>query len=75
MKTTVAEMHPRLQGLECAEFHSRSLVSKVFETLVLWNQRAVTRYKLREMSPQNLHRMGITLEQAIEESEKPFWRN
>ena len=50
-------------------------IFEVFNTLVKWNSRYMMRSQLKELSPEVLKAMGMTLEQALEEIEKPFWQS
>ena len=48
--------------------------SHAFKTLVEWNRRATMRKHLLDLSPRMLRDMGLSLEDAMLEAEKPFWR-
>ncbi len=48
--------------------------TRIFRTLVLWQQRSEQRWRLRDMSDRELSDMGITRGDAFDESRKSFWQ-
>ncbi len=56
------------------EWTPAQLGSRIFRTLVLWQERSEQRRRLRDMSDRELSDMGITRGDAFDESRKTFWQ-
>ena len=50
-------------------------LSSLTRTVLTWQDRATMRYRLAELSEQNLTDVGLTHAQALNEASKPFWQN
>lgn len=46
----------------------------VFNTLLIWQERATERHHLASLSERRLRDMGLTRADVGEEISKPFWR-
>jgi uncharacterized protein YjiS (DUF1127 family) len=44
------------------------------ETLHLWRQRYQTRRELTKWTDRDLHDVGVSWSDVVQEAEKPFWR-
>jgi uncharacterized protein YjiS (DUF1127 family) len=51
----------------------RQILTRVWNTLSLWSNRAQQRTQLAELSWEQLEDIGITRESARAEAAKPFW--
>jgi len=49
-------------------------VKVILSTIQRWRERAITRHKLALLPEYRLEDMGINSQQALEESQKPFWK-
>ena len=52
----------------------RERVTKIWKIICLWNSRSLQRRQLARLSTEQLLDIGITLDSALAESSKPFWR-
>jgi uncharacterized protein YjiS (DUF1127 family) len=52
----------------------RERVIKIWKIISLWNSRSHQRRQLARLSTEQLLDIGITLDSALAESSKPFWR-
>jgi uncharacterized protein YjiS (DUF1127 family) len=52
----------------------RERVIKIWKIICLWNSRSHQRRQLARLSTEQLLDIGITLDSALAESSKPFWR-
>jgi len=51
------------------------ILSSLTRTVLNWQDRAAMRYRLAELSEQNLSDIGLTYNDAMTEANKPFWQN
>jgi uncharacterized protein YjiS (DUF1127 family) len=54
--------------------HGSGLFAQLSETFDVWRQRQRDRRQLAEMSPRDLHDVGLSWSDVAYEAEKPFWR-
>ena len=54
--------------------HGKSLLAQVSETFHIWRKRQRDRRQLTELSPRDLHDVGLSWSDVVFEAEKPFWR-
>jgi uncharacterized protein YjiS (DUF1127 family) len=54
--------------------HVPGFWSALGETLDVWRQRRQTRRELAQWSDRDLHDVGISWSDIVNEAEKPFWR-
>jgi len=54
--------------------HGQSVLSRLAETLHVWQQRRESRRELAQWSDRELHDIGVSSGDAIYEASKPFWR-
>ena len=54
--------------------HGSGLFAQLRETLHIWRQRQIDRRQLAELSPRDLHDVGLSWSDVAYEAEKPFWR-
>jgi len=54
--------------------HQSSLFARIVETLHVWNKRRRDRRLLAELTPRDLHDVGLSWSDIVYEAEKPFWR-
>ena len=52
----------------------RELLGKIWQTLMVWQQRASERVALRSMDDRELKDIGITRSDVWRECRKPFWQ-
>jgi uncharacterized protein YjiS (DUF1127 family) len=52
----------------------RGVVVRVIDLLLLWQDRAQSRYRLAQLEDRLLHDIGISRLDALQEAAKPFWR-
>ncbi len=52
----------------------KEIVNNILIKLSLYIRRYQTRKQLEKLSPEQLRDVGLSAEQVIEESQKPFWR-
>ena len=52
----------------------RELLGKIWQTLMVWQQRASERVALRSMDDRELKDIGITRADVWRECRKPFWQ-
>lgn len=50
------------------------LLARIFERLLLWQERAAQRHALAGLDDRMLKDVGLTRAQALHEAGKPFWR-
>ena len=55
-------------------FDLKKLPAAIANTLLTWQARASERHVLSQLDDRLLHDMGLTRQQALDESYKPFWR-
>lgn len=48
--------------------------TRAFETLLVWQERAVERRRLFDLDQRMLRDIGLTRAEAEREAAKPFWR-
>lgn len=54
--------------------HGQGLLARLSETLHIWRKRQQDRRQLAELSPRDLHDVGLSWSDIVYEAEKPFWR-
>jgi uncharacterized protein YjiS (DUF1127 family) len=54
--------------------HGSGLFAQFSETIHIWRQRQRDRRRLAELSPRDLHDVGLSWSDIVYEAEKPFWR-
>jgi uncharacterized protein YjiS (DUF1127 family) len=54
---------------------SKGLIRRVFDTLMLWQQRAAERDQLMAMDDRMLQDLGVSRVDVDFEYAKPFWRS
>jgi uncharacterized protein YjiS (DUF1127 family) len=54
--------------------HGSGLLAELTETFHVWRQRQRDRRQLAEMTPRDLHDVGLSWSDIAYEAEKPFWR-
>jgi uncharacterized protein YjiS (DUF1127 family) len=54
--------------------HGSGLFAQLSKTFHVWRQRQRDRRQLAEMSPRDLHDVGLSWSDIAYEAEKPFWR-
>jgi uncharacterized protein YjiS (DUF1127 family) len=54
--------------------HGSGFFAQLRETLHIWRQRQIDRRQLAELSPRDLHDVGLSWSDVAYEAEKPFWR-
>jgi uncharacterized protein YjiS (DUF1127 family) len=54
--------------------HHGSILTQIAETLHVWRERVRRRRALAQWSDRDLHDVGISRSDIINEAEKPFWR-
>ena len=54
--------------------HQSGLFARIGETLRIWNKRRRDRRLLAELTPRDLHDVGLSWSDIVYEAEKPFWR-
>jgi uncharacterized protein YjiS (DUF1127 family) len=54
--------------------HGSGLFAQLGETLHVWRQRQRDRRQLAELTPRDLHDVGLSWSDVVYEAEKPFWR-
>jgi uncharacterized protein YjiS (DUF1127 family) len=54
--------------------HGSSLFARIGETLHVWRERQRARRQLAQLSPRDLHDVGLSWSDIAYEAEKPFWR-
>jgi len=62
----------RLEAVQQLSIRPFSL-KKLLNVMTLWRQRSKMRQQLSQLPDYRLKDMGISAEQAIVESQKPFW--
>ncbi len=50
------------------------LLARVFDRLLLWQERAAQRQALASLDDRLLEDLGISRAEAVQEARKPFWR-
>jgi uncharacterized protein YjiS (DUF1127 family) len=54
--------------------HGSGIFAQISETLHVWRLRQRDRRQLAEMTPRDLHDVGLSWSDVVHEAEKPFWR-
>jgi uncharacterized protein YjiS (DUF1127 family) len=54
--------------------HGSGLFAQLSETFHIWRQRQRDRRQLAELTPRDLHDVGLSWSDVVYEAEKPFWR-
>jgi uncharacterized protein YjiS (DUF1127 family) len=54
--------------------HGSGLFAQLGETFHIWRQRQRDRRQLAELTPRDLHDVGLSWSDVVYEAEKPFWR-
>jgi uncharacterized protein YjiS (DUF1127 family) len=54
--------------------HVPGVLAQVGETLHVWRQRYRTRQELAQWTDRDLHDVGLSRGDIVNEAEKPFWR-
>jgi uncharacterized protein YjiS (DUF1127 family) len=54
--------------------HGSGFFAQLSDTLHVWRQRQLDRRQLAEMTPRDLHDVGLSWSDIVHEAEKPFWR-
>jgi len=52
---------------------TRTLLARVWRTVLVWQRRVEERQQLRDMNEQMRRDIGLTAEQVRDEARKPFW--
>lgn len=77
MSRTINTIHARSefrQASSSASPRRGSLLVRIVDRLLLWQERAQARRHLAEMPDYILHDIGVTRAGAEEEAKKPFWK-
>lgn len=69
-----ARFLPALSGLFSQLVRPSADATDAQVVIAAWSKRARTRRQLRHLPPHLLRDIGLTSEQADQETEKPFWR-
>lgn len=48
---------------------------RLLSTLLAWNDRSRQRFNLRDMDDRMLSDIGVTRDEAVRETMKPFWQD
>ncbi len=54
--------------------HQSGLFARILETLRIWHKRRRDRRVLAQLTPRDLHDVGLSWSDIVYEAEKPFWR-
>ena len=54
--------------------HGLGIFAQISETLHIWRKRQQDRRQLAELTPRDLHDVGLSWSDIVYEAEKPFWR-
>jgi uncharacterized protein YjiS (DUF1127 family) len=54
--------------------HGLGLFAQLSKTFHVWRQRQLDRRQLAQLSPRDLHDIGLSWSDVAYEAEKPFWR-
>jgi uncharacterized protein YjiS (DUF1127 family) len=54
--------------------HGLGIFTQLRETVHIWRKRQQDRRQLAELTPRDLHDVGLSWSDVIYEAEKPFWR-
>jgi len=54
--------------------HGFGFFAQLSETFHIWRQRQRDRRQLAELTPRDLHDVGLSWSDVAYEAEKPFWR-
>ena len=54
--------------------HHSGIFARIGETLRVWRKRRQERRQLAELTPRDLHDVGLSWSDIVYEAEKPFWR-
>jgi uncharacterized protein YjiS (DUF1127 family) len=54
--------------------HGSGVFAQLGETFHVWRQRQRDRRQLAELTPRDLHDVGLSWSDVVYEAEKPFWR-
>jgi len=54
--------------------HESGLFAQISERLHLWGERRRQRRELSHWTDRDLHDVGLSWSDIVEEAEKPFWR-
>jgi uncharacterized protein YjiS (DUF1127 family) len=54
--------------------HDSSFFAQLSDTLHTWRERARQRRELARWTERDLHDVGLSRSDIIQEAEKPFWR-
>jgi uncharacterized protein YjiS (DUF1127 family) len=54
--------------------HGSGIFAQLSETFHTWRQRQRDRRQLAELTPRDLHDVGLSWSDVVYEAEKPFWR-
>jgi uncharacterized protein YjiS (DUF1127 family) len=54
--------------------HGHGLLAQLSETFHVWRQRQQDRRQLAELTNRDLHDIGLSWSDVVDEAEKPFWR-
>jgi uncharacterized protein YjiS (DUF1127 family) len=54
--------------------HGSGLLAELSETLHVWRDRRRQRRELAQWSDRDLHDVGLSWSDIVNEAEKPFWR-
>ena len=54
--------------------HQLGIFARTLETLRIWRKRQRDRQVLAQLSPRDLHDVGLSWSDIVYEAEKPFWR-
>lgn len=65
----------RTSRLGFARIETGRALEAIFETLLLWHERAQQRRQLAELDDRFLKDIGVSRGDAANEARKPFWRS
>ena len=54
--------------------HQSGIFARTLATLRIWRKRQRDRRQLAQLSPRDLHDVGLSWSDIVYEAEKPFWR-
>lgn len=70
----IERTHKSGQRVVSSQAFSRNIVNRATALLTLWMQRSRQRHVLSSLQDHELKDIGISRADAIQESNKPFWK-